>query len=80
MNNDVICIDLQQSESKKPTLFNQQTMTVSSLPLPSSNPYLILPEDIQENLDKLLNKPDFKVLDESRLTRYQREFKELQVI
>lgn len=47
--------------------------------MPQSNPYLSLPNDIEEFLQHLLQKPDFKVLDEDRLTRYQKEFKELQV-
>ena len=48
--------------------------------MPKDNPYLLLPSEINDSLQKLLQKPDFKVLDESRLTRYQHDFKELQVL
>lgn len=65
---------------KKRCLFSSQPLTVASLPLPPSNRYLSLPEDINNTLQNLLQKPDFKVLDESRLTRYQRDFKELLVL
>lgn len=65
---------------KKCCPFSSQALTVASLPLPPSNPYLSLPEEIENTLQNLLQKPDFKVLDESRLTRYQRDFKELLVL
>lgn len=71
--------DAQQSEVKKNCLFPLERMAVATLQAPEENPYLILPDDILLNLRKLLQKPDFTVLDESRITRYQRDFKELQV-
>mgnify|MGYP007041161272 CR=1 FL=1 len=52
-----------------------ERMTVATLPAPEENPYLLLPDD----LNAALQKRDFSILDESRITRYQREFKELQV-
>ena len=57
-----------------------QQLTVASLPIPRNNPYLHLPNEIEYYLNTLLQKPDFKVLDQNRLTRYQKDFKELQVI
>ncbi len=56
-----------------------ERMTVATLPAPEENPYLLLPDDLNAALQKLLEKRDFSILDESRITRYQREFKELQV-
>lgn len=72
--------DAQQSEVKKNCLFPLERMAVATLQAPEENPYLILPDDILLNLRKLLQKPDFTVLDESRITRYQRDFKELQML
>ena len=57
-----------------------QQLTVSSLPLPRNNPYLHLPNEIEHYLNTLLQKPDFKVLDQNRLSRYQKDLKELQVV
>ena len=54
-------------------------MAVTTLQAPDENKYLSLPEDINSNLQKLLQKPDFTVLDKTRISRYQRDFKELQV-
>ena len=57
-----------------------QQLPVASLPLPRNNPYLHLPNEIEHYLNTLLQKPDFKVLDQNRLSRYQKDFKELQVV
>lgn len=65
---------------EKSSLFpTTERMAVATLQAPDENKYLNLPEDINSNLQKLLQKPDFTVLDESRISRYQRDFKELQV-
>lgn len=56
-----------------------ERIALATLQAPDENKYLSLPEDINSNLQKLLQKPDFTVLDETRISRYQRDFKELQV-
>ncbi|KNB45922.1 WEE1-like protein kinase [Blastocystis sp. subtype 4] len=78
-----IGMDLTQPESKKMNMIplaqqEDERMTVATLPAPEENPYLLLPDDLNAALQKLLEKRDFSILDESRITRYQREFKELQ--
>lgn len=71
---------MQHSEIKKTNLFPAtERMAVTTLQAPDENKYLSLPEDIHSNLQKLLQKPDFTVLDKTRISRYQRDFKELQV-
>lgn len=71
---------MQHSEIKKTNLFPAtERMAVTTLQAPDENKYLSLPEDINSNLQKLLQKPDFTVLDKTRISRYQRDFKELQV-
>ena len=71
---------MQHSEIKKANLFPAtERIAVATLQAPDENKYLSLPEDINSNLQKLLQKPDFTVLDETRISRYQRDFKELQV-
>lgn len=52
-----------------------ERMTVATLPAPEENPYLLLPDDLNAALQKLLEKRDFSILDESRITRYQRDSK-----
>lgn len=64
---------------KRRNVFPTQSITISTLPAPKANPYLVLPADIEDTLQHLLHKPDFKVLDEKSITRYQHDFKELQV-
>ena len=54
-------------------------MTVATLPVPETNPFLRLPEDVECRLKKLEEKRDLSILDESRISRYQRDFKELEV-
>ena len=54
-------------------------MTVATLPVPETNPFLRLPEDVECYLKKLVEKRDLSILDESRISRYQRDFKELEV-
>ena len=56
-----------------------ERMTIATLSAPEENPYLLLPDDLNAALQKLLEKREFSILDESRITRYQRDFKELQV-
>lgn len=71
---------MQHSEIKKMNLFPAtERIALATLQAPDENKYLSLPEDINSNLQKLLQKPDFTVLDETRISRYQRDFKELQV-
>ena len=47
--------------------------------MPDSNPYLVLPSEKKAELDALLKKRDFVVFDASQLSRYQKDFKELDV-
>lgn len=76
-------IDVSQSDMKKRCLFpsQQQTQPIVSttLPMPDSNPYLVLPSEKKAELDALLKKRDFVVFDASQLSRYQKDFKELDV-
>ena len=80
----ILSPDVPQSEIKKQVLFSQtqlvnSQMTLSTLPAPETNKYLQLPNDVNEKLEQLLQNRDFTVLDESKITRYQRDFKELEV-
>lgn len=47
--------------------------------MPDSNPYLSLPPEKEAELDALLKKRDFVVFDANQLSRYQKDFKELDV-
>lgn len=68
---------------KKQCLFpsQQQTqpLTSATLPMPDPNPYLSLPPEKEAELDALLKKRDFVVFDANQLSRYQKDFKELDV-
>ena len=76
-------VDLSQPEAKRGNLFSctqeESDMTVATLPVPETNPFLHLPEDVESRLKKLEEKRDLSILDESRISRYQRDFKELEV-
>ncbi|KAK8795443.1 hypothetical protein WA538_004614 [Blastocystis sp. DL] len=77
-------IDLSQPEAKRDNLFSctqeESDMTVATLPVPETNPFLHLPEDVESRLKKLEEKRDLSILDESRISRYQRDFKELEIL
>lgn len=75
--------DLSQSDAKRGNLFSctqeENEMTVTTLPVPENNPFLHLPEDVDCHLKELVEKRDLSILDESRISRYQHDFKELEV-
>ncbi|KAK8826410.1 hypothetical protein WA577_007740, partial [Blastocystis sp. JDR] len=76
--------DVSHSDMKKQCLFpsQQQTqpLTSATLPMPDSNPYLSLPPEKEAELDALLKKRDFVVFDANQLSRYQKDFKELDLL
>ena len=68
---------------KKQCLFpsqqQAQPFVSASLPVPDPNPYLLLPPEKETELSALLTKRDFVVFDLSHISRYQNDFKELEV-
>ena len=68
---------------KKQCLFPSQQQTQpfvsATLPTPDPNPYLVLPPEKETELNALLKKRDFVVFDLNHISRYQNDFKELEV-